>query len=295
MRIFFIINPRSGPSGARSNLLPAIEDSAKIAQEAVVCLTEEQGHATDLARDAVARGFTRVVAVGGDGTINEVASALIHTPVELGIIPRGSGNGLARHLAIPLRFTEALQVALNSDCVRPIDAGTVNGSPFFNAMGMGLDAEISYYFSHSKRRGLPVYLWTGLTRFLAAKPANYTVAANGKGHELNALMLTIANSDQYGNGAVIAPGAQVDDGALDLIGVRKVNVVGACLLGLRLFKGSFDTSSAVTRVRASQFEIKREQPALVHLGGEARMEEANLSVKVLPKSLRVVVAAKAGA
>ena len=289
MRLIF--NARSGRFQRNTRLLPLLRNFvAARSSEAELHLTEGPGHATVLARAALQSGCHRIVAVGGDGTVNEVAQALRHTPGVLGIVPTGSGNGLARHLSLPAAASAALDLATAAHPrIADLDTGAVNGRPFFNAMGLGLDAEISRRFNRLTRRGLPAYLRTALGAFLARQTEPCVIAAGGHSEALDILLIAIANSDQYGNGARIAPGARADDGQLDLIAVGPVGLLAAPVLAARLFLGSFDRSRAVRRLKGPRFRIERAEPGPIHTDGEVHPEGAHLEIIVHPRSLRVVI------
>jgi YegS/Rv2252/BmrU family lipid kinase len=290
-RMLFIFNPCSGRN-RNSRLLPLLRDAiSRRGLAAGLVTTEGPGHATELAREAVAGGCRRVVAVGGDGTMNEVAQALVHSPATLALVPCGSGNGLARHLGIPASPAAALELAGDPEAIGvPIDTGSVNGRPFFNAMGLGLDAEVSQRFNGLTRRGLPAYLRTALDVFFRRARERCTITAGGVATEIDVLLVAVANSDQYGNGAFVAPGARADDGLLDLVAVEPVGAPGALVLGIRLFLGSFDRSRRVHRIQGKHFKIERSSAGIVHTDGEIHHTGAVLDIAVHPASLSVVVA-----
>jgi YegS/Rv2252/BmrU family lipid kinase len=261
----------------------------------LVC-TEGPGHATEIARDAVAAGCLRVVAVGGDGTVNEVAQALIHTPAAMGLVPCGSGNGLALHLGLPKAPASALELAAGGEGrVAEVDTGTANGLPFVNAMGLGLDADVARRFNGLVRRGLPAYTRTALSAFFSRSTERCRVSAGRQPETIDVLLIAVANSDQYGNNAKIAPHARVDDGVLDLVVVRPVGLFAACVLGARLFLGSIDRSGRVRRMKGAKFLIERPAAGLIHTDGETHMAAACVEVVVRPRSLRLIVPADCAA
>jgi diacylglycerol kinase family enzyme len=222
--------------------------------------------------------------------MNEVAQALIDTPAALALVPCGSGNGLALHLGLPLAPLAALDVVAQiGGLVRAVDTGSVNGRPFFNAMGLGLDAEVSRRFNHLTTRGLPAYGRTAFAAFSQRRSERCTLTVGDHSETLDILLIAVANSDQYGNRAFIAPGASVDDGQLDLIAIRPVNLLKAAILGSRLFFGTIDHSPHVHRLRGSRFIIQRESAGLVHTDGETHETGARVEVLVHPRSLRIVV------
>ena len=297
MKIRFIFNPKSGRPRRNAGILPLLREFvAAQSVEADICCTEGPGHATEIARDAVAAGFPRVVAVGGDGTVNEVAQALIHTPAAMGLVPCGSGNGLALHLGLPKTIAGALQLAGDaSGRVAEMDTGTANGLVFVNAMGLGLDAEVARRFNTLARRGLPAYARTALAAFFSRKTERCLIVSGSQRETIDALIVAVGNSDQYGNNARIAPNARVDDGLLDLIVVQPVDLIAACFLGARLFTGSVDRSKRVRRMKGARFLIERPAAGLIHTDGETHMAGAAVEVLVQTRSLRIVVPAKCAA
>jgi YegS/Rv2252/BmrU family lipid kinase len=291
VKTLFIFNPHSGRNRRDPWLISAI--GAFIAEhrlDADLVSTTAPGHATELARAGIATGCGRIVAVGGDGTMNEVAQTLIGSPAALGLVPCGSGNGLALHLGIPTAPRRALALLADERSrVAVIDTGTANGRPFCNAMGFGFDAEISHRFNRLTRRGLPAYLLTGHAAFRSHRPETCVIHGGGRRHELAAFVVAIANSDQYGNHALIAPGARVDDGLLDLVAVRPVGFLGALPLVARLFLGTIDGSARVLRLRDRRFVIERPAPGLIHTDGETHATDSVVEIIVRPHSLRLVV------
>ncbi len=284
----FIFNPRSGHNARNPWLLGhARAFIAEHRLDATVVPTERPRHATELARRAIDEGCELVVAIGGDGTMNEVAAALVGSSATLGLIPCGSGNGLGRHLGIPGPGKGAFR-ALLAGHTRLIDTGLVEGHPFFNAMGLGFDAEISARFNALTSRGLPAYARTALRTLFGYRPATYTIRAdNGPALHTPAFIVAVANSDQYGNDCFIAPRARVDDGLLDLTIVRHLTPFNALPLAERLFTKRIDGSPSIARLRAAHFVIERSAPGLLHTDGEVRDCGARIEVRVLPASLRI--------
>ena len=254
-----------------------------------VSVTTGPGHATALAREAVAAGASTVVAVGGDGTMNEVAQALIGTAAALALVPCGSGNGLALHLGMPRALDAALALAAGRGRVVTIDTGVVEGRPFINAMGVGLDAEVSHRFNRLTRRGLPAYVRTAVAAWRGLRTERVRIDSAGGVLDTDAFLVAVANSDQYGNHARIAPGARVDDGQLDLVAIRPVGLLGAAVLAGRLFAGTLLASPRVQHLRATEFTLRREAAGLIHTDGETHLAGENLRVAVRPRSLRIWV------
>lgn len=285
----FIFNPRSGHNAKNPRLLDRARDFIREhALDADVVLTERPRHATELARQAVADGCGLVVAIGGDGTLNETAAGLVGTEAVFGLIPCGSGNGLGRHLGIPGPGKGAFRT-LVSGRVRAIDTGLVNGIPFFNAMGLGFDAEIADRFNHLTRRGFTSYARTTVGMLFRYRAETCHIQNGTTSLDTTAFLLTIANSDQYGNDCFIAPGASVDDGELDLTVIKRAHLLNAAPLAVRLFRKTIDGSSSVARLRGSRFTITRRAPGLIHTDGETHRTGATLEITVLPRSLRIMV------
>lgn len=289
MKARFIFNPRSGHNVRNPYLLDrARRFIAEHELDASVIPTEGPRHATQLAREAVEGGCSLVVAIGGDGTMNEVATALVGTEAILGLVPCGSGNGLGRHLGIPGPGRGAFRTLLNG-VPRLIDTGLANGIPFFNAMGIGFDAEISHRFNRLSRRGIGAYFRTTFNAFFRFRPQRYVIRDSHVRVETTAFIVSIANSDQYGNDCFIAPGAQVDDGRLDVTVLKSVDVFNAVPLVVRLFTKSIGGSPSVARLRGSHFVIERPHPGLLHTDGETHETGASIDVSVRPRSLRIMV------
>lgn len=289
VKVCFIINPRSG---RRSNN-PSMVDRAKLflgthQLEGRVILTERPFHASELARTAVADGFDLVVAVGGDGTINEVGCALIGTRATLGIIPRGSGNGLGRHLGIRHGAEHAFDT-LRVGRTLEVDTGVVNGLPFINVMGVGFDAELSRRFSTLASRGLRAYVRTAAGLFLSYRSDTYTVRMQESELTATAFLVAVANSDQYGNDCYVAPGASMSDGLLDLTLIKEFSWLRLPSLATRLFTRTVDGSPLVSRLRASSFVIERSGDGPIHTDGEVHVTGRQLKIAVHRASLRVKV------
>lgn len=290
MKSLVVFNPRSGRSGRNAQLLPILRDFVGANRDLRLALTEGPGHATVLAREGVAAGCACVIAVGGDGTLNETAQALVDAPADLGLVACGSGNGLARHLRLPLQPVEALRL-LGSGTARRgiIDTGVADGKPFFNAMGLGLDAEVSRRFNRLTRRGPLAYGGAVWEAYRATPPESCVICSADERHPFRAMLIAVLNSDQYGNNARIAPGASVVDGLLDLVAVPPTSLWGAPGMALKLFAGTFDRIEGVRRLRSDRFRIERARPGLIHTDGETHEAGATVEVAVRRASLRVLL------
>ncbi len=291
MKTRFIFNPRSGRNRTRPALAGQVRDFiAARSLDADFAATEGPGHATVLAREAALAGTEVVVAIGGDGTMNEVAQGLVHTPAALALVPCGSGNGLARHLGLPRALLAALQLATGAGGrIVEVDTGTANGRPFFNAMGLGLDADVSLRFNRLTRRGLPAYARVALAALRGLRPERCTLTCGDRRESVDVLLVAVANSDQYGNNAKIAPGARVDDGRLDLVAISTGSWLSVAAIAPRLFLGTLDQSPLVTRLTGTRFTIDRMAPGLIHTDGETHETGARVVVEVQPRSLRIVI------
>ena len=286
--ILFIINPKSGTDKklyVRQIIVKKI-DVSKFSYQ--VLYTEYAGHAEVLAREAVEKGTDIVVAVGGDGTVNEVARALIHTQTALGIIPCGSGNGLARHLQLPMDPEGAIQM-INEACIKSLDYGTMNNLPFFCTCGMGFDAFVSMKFANSGKRGLLSYIENTLRETLTYKPDTYTLTLDDQQIEQRAFVIACANASQYGNNAFIAPAATMSDGLMDITVLEPFSAIEAPQLALQLFNGTLTTNSRVKTFKARKAHIKRLSKAPVHVDGDPLLTDTVIDVEIHPKGILMVV------
>ena len=294
MSVTIIINPVSGgarPDTARkrAELAAAVVDAH--GDRAEVFVTERAGHARDLARAAVVRDVRLVIAWGGDGTINEVASALTFDEVPLGIVPAGSGNGLALELGIDRRPEHAIADALRAE-PRPMDVGEIDGRLFVNIAGVGLDAYVAAQFNQpgNTRRGLLSYARITGRALLAYHPARYRLAFGTARSEVRAVLVTIANSPQYGNNARIAPLARLDDGELDLVVVEERSRLRTLVSLPHLFRGTAERVPGCTITRVTHGTIEADLPMTFHVDGETVHGGTRLRVRIHPAALRVAVA-----
>lgn len=247
------------------------------------------GHASALATEAAEQGYYAVIAVGGDGTMNEVARSLINTHVHLGIVPFGSGNGLARHLGIPMN-TEKSLLYLNTARPLRMDACTVDGIPYFCTSGVGFDAQIGHCFAEATQRGFSSYAKITLREFASYRPQRYQVTADtGLPSEVEAFMITCANASQYGNNAYIAPQADVQDGRMDVCIMRPFPLWAMPLIAYRIFTRTAYKLPWWSSVRCSEAVISRDIPGVIHLDGEPGNAGKQIVYKVLPSVLSVLV------
>lgn len=286
--VLLIINPISGTlnkEGLERFVRTRLHDLGWMVD---VAYTKGKGDATCLAQGAVARGLDGVIAAGGDGTVNETASALRNTNMPLGIIPMGSGNGLARHLGIPLDPRQAIDVILKgntSDC----DFGTVNSHPFFCTFGVGFDAAVSEKFAAQHRRGRMTYIRSVLSEYIKYKPEVYTISANGKILTEEAFLIAVCNASQYGNNAYIAPSASITDGLLDITIVHAGSPLDMAFVGTDLFTGEINSNMMIHSFRAPAAVIYRSGEGPAHLDGEPITLDDVMSVKCHAGALRLFV------
>ena len=287
-KIVFIVNPISG--GKSKTFIPSLIDRYLDHRQfdASIIFSERIGHAYLLAKEALENSADVVTSVGGDGTINEVASATALSGKIMGIIPCGSGNGLARTLKIPLNHIEAIK-RINVGNTLAIDCGVLNGKKFFNMAGLGFDAHISALFAKDKSRGLKGYLKSTFNEISTYKPENYLIEIDGKIVEQKAFMLSIANSSQYGNNVHISPNALVADGLLDVCLVKPFALYKFPNLGLRMLNKTIHNSRQITILKGQHIKIKREKSAWVHLDGEPFMMDSEICIDVNPLCLNLIV------
>ncbi len=289
MKTLFIVNPVSGTAGRRKKVIPAIESFIqRHSWDAEIAQTGHPGHAREIAHSAVSRGVELLVAAGGDGTINEVACSAHTSGLTIGILPCGSGDGLARHLKIPRDITAALEV-LRTGKAMDIDVGTANGTLFVNVMGIGFDAELAQRFNALKRRGLAGYMWTGTAGFLKHRAGSYRLENGSKSAGLSAMLIAVANASQYGNNAIIAPKACISDGKLNLVCLPPVRFSRLPSTARHIFLGSIDRIRDVVCWQGAKFTIQRSLPGIIHTDGEVHHTTATVTIEVLPAALRVMV------
>ena len=247
--------------------------------------TEYVGHATEIAQMAVSQGIEKVVAIGGDGTVNEVGKGLIGSETALGIVPIGSGNGLARHLKIPLKTERAIQFAVNQPVVE-IDVCFLNDIPFFCTAGVGFDAEVAHEFSKQPFRGLKTYAKMALKSFRTFKPESYHFDNHV---DKTAFAITFANATQYGNNAMISPKSKIDDGLIERVILKPFPFGAAPIIGVRLFRGTLPNSRYIEMESAEEFLLKSEKNFLVHYDGEPlQMNTNEIKITIKKQSLKVI-------
>jgi YegS/Rv2252/BmrU family lipid kinase len=291
-KVLFIVNKFAG-TGYKPELEGKILDACNLYNvECTIEYTQRRAHASELAQDAQQRNFSLVVAVGGDGTVNEVAKGLLNSSVPMGIIPRGSGNGLARHLGIPMKITEALDSLFNSRVIS-MDTCTFNGHLSINVSGIGFDGHIANLFGELKNRGLAGYVKLALSEFIRFKPLNASLIADGKHYQRNVFIIAIANSSQYGNNAKIAPGASVCDQYMNITLLKKVPAYRLDFI-YALFRGNISNSRYCETLQASTLTISVQQPVAYHIDGEPSGVADTFNIVLNPACLKITIPDVAG-
>ncbi|RYG15961.1 MAG: diacylglycerol kinase family lipid kinase [Chitinophagaceae bacterium] len=286
--ILFIINPISG--GKKKVQIPALIDSYldKEKFNANYSFTEYAGHAGELAEEAGNKNFDIIVAVGGDGTINEIAAKVMQLRKVLGIIPFGSGNGLARFLKIPMNTKKAIQL-INDYNLLTIDTAILNDRFFFNMAGMGFDAHISSVFAGNKSRGLNGYVELGLKEIMDYKAQPYQIEIDGTAYQRDAVVLSIANSSQYGNNVHISPKSSLVDGLLDVCIIKPFPMYRLPMLAYQMISATTHKSDMVEIISGKKIKITRKQEDSVHVDGEPFVMGKEINAEVIPASLKIIV------
>ena len=286
-RIVFILNPISGTHSKKE--IPGLIDKLldKEQFDYKLRLTEYAGHAAEIAKESAAEGIDVVVAIGGDGTVNEVARSLVHTETALGIIPCGSGNGLARHLCLPLDIKSAIQI-INACRIDDFDYGVINGLPFFCTCGMGFDAFISLKFAEAGKRGPITYVENVLKEGLNYRPETYEVEDEMGAKRYKAFLIACANASQYGNNAYIAPGATMKDGMMDVIIMEPFDTLEAPQIAADLFMKTLTNNSKIKTFRTKSLRIHRETEGAIHYDGDPIMTGKDVDVHIEHMGIKIV-------
>jgi diacylglycerol kinase (ATP) len=291
-KVLFIINRYAGTSFQSAVEGRIITACAKLNLECTIEYTNHRGHATELAQHAVADGINRVFALGGDGTVNEVAQGLIHTDTALGIIPKGSGNGLARHLQIPLHVRGALEL-LDQHQVIQMDTLLINQQLSVNVSGIGFDAHVASQFGKNGKRGLLNYVRLVAREFSRYKEFEVQATIEEKTWTQKSFVIALANSSQFGNNARIAPLASVLDGEMEVCFVRKAPLAVAFGVVIKMFMGKTQHSHWVDVRKTKQFRVVCQSPLAFHIDGEAHPPAKEFNIEIQPASLKVIVPATA--
>ena len=289
-QIVFIVNPISGTNRKKRFDALACKIIDKDKYEYEIIRTEYAGHARELALRYAGEGVYACVAVGGDGTVNEVAGALVGRETSLGIVPCGSGNGLGRHLCLPMSMKGALGI-VNQGFVDTFDYGLINGHPFFCTCGMGFDAHVSMLFARSGKRGLATYARTVLSEGMKYKGEEYDVSledGTGTPQHLKAYLIACANAAQYGNNTYIAPGASMQDGLLDVIVMEPFGATAAPKMLMELFTKAILRNRHVRHFQVRSLHIHRAQEGPVHFDGDPAVMGTDIDIQIVPRGLHVL-------
>ena len=291
-KIVFIMNPISGTSDKKDipYLIEELLDQEQF--DYSIRETEYAGHAYEIAKESKEQGIDIVVAVGGDGTVNEVGRALVHSNTALGIIPTGSGNGLARHLLIPMKIKGAIQV-LNDYEITDLDYGIINEHPFFCTCGVGFDAFISEKFAEAGKRGPITYLENILKEGLKYEPETYEIEAENGTIKKKAFLISCANASQYGNNAYIAPQASMSDGMIDVIIMEPFDALEASQISIEMFNKTLDKNNKIKTFRSKEIKIYRKAPGVIHYDGDPIDTGKEIVVTLKEKGIKILTNPKA--
>jgi YegS/Rv2252/BmrU family lipid kinase len=288
-RIAFIMNPIAGTKSKEAawsyiGQVFGLSPDHELTMYTTACANDGYRKALQFANER----YDVVVAVGGDGTVNEVARGLLYSQTALGIIPMGSGNGLARHLRLPMNFRKAIET-IRSGSVQRIDAAEINGKIFFCTAGVGFDALIGNLFNQRGKRGMYHYIGLSTQKVLRYVPREYLIHIDGNSMRRKAFLITVANASQWGNNAYIAPEANISDGWLDVVILNEYSLIEAPILLPRLFTRSIHKAWSTEVLRGRHIQIIRTKDDYVHFDGESAIMGKSVDIRVIPLSLSVII------
>lgn len=289
-KILFIVNPISGHKDKKNfpSLVESLIDKEKY--DYSISWTEYGGHAKELAREAIASGVDVIVAVGGDGTINEIGTAMLGAEQTFAIVPCGSGNGLARHLHIPLKAEKVITEVINKGVKSKIDTASINGVPFISIGGVGFDAIIADYFAKDPNRGLKTYVKLVTERYFKFQPEKYHLILDDDTEiDCEPLFISFANSNQFGNNAVVSPLASLNDGLLDVCVFKKPSFISIPDVAVKLMTSRIDHSKIVDIYKAKKIKVIRQKEDIANVDGEAMMMAKDLDIEIKPLSLNILL------
>lgn len=284
-QFLFVVNPNSG-LGKYKKLEQILRKEIDASESYELVYTDYPGHAKEIAQ-ANSGKFDVIVAVGGDGSINEVGQGLIGSKAALGIIPVGSGNGLARSLKIPLSIRKAIQTLISAE-IRTIDSIRINDEHFFNVGGIGFDANIGHLFDATEKRGFLSYLKIVIKAYFSYKSMTYSLFIDGYFHEIKAFLISFANSNQWGNNFYISPLSRIEDGKLEVCVLKPFLLFYAPIIAFALFTKTIHKLSKASFYSAKTVVVKNEERLQFHIDGEPRITTKDLKIEVIPKTLHVV-------
>lgn len=289
-KILFIVNPNAGKK-ISGKLIETIRNEFPSSIHNDITIWKDRQHFHEITQSLKTGGYTDAVAVGGDGTVNQVAKTILNTNIALGIVPAGSGNGLARSLGISVKTEEAIkQIALGN--TRVIDSGTVNTIPFFCTSGVGFDAHIGKLFATSAKRGLQSYVKITIREIFNYKPTHYTIQIDGKEIKREAFLITVANAGQYGNDFYMAPQALLNDGLFHLVILKPFSLLKGLGTVIKVLQKKAHKASLIETFTGKDIIIKREEEHSIHYDGEPGTQGRELHYEMHPLSLKVIVGNK---
>ncbi len=291
-KLCVIINPVSGT--ASKNRIPELIE--KILDptlfESKILYTEYAGHAFQLTKEALDNKTNYIIAAGGDGTVNQIAQTMVHSDAALGIIPLGSGNGLARDLGIPMDVKKAIET-IAKEHIMTIDYCKANEYFFFCTCGLGFDAKVSNRFSKEKKRGSISYVKSAISEYINFIPDSYEIVLDNETIiQEEAFLVTCANASQYGNNAFIAPNANIRDGMIDVVIMAPIHPIEVGNVAIQLFTKQINNNSKCTRYRTQKAIIKRNKPGPMHIDGEPVHAGKDISIQTIPSGLHVITPEK---
>lgn len=289
-KVWFIINPISGIE--KKDFIPEIIKTELDATlfDYDIKYTTSKGHGFLIGKEAIEKKIDIVCAVGGDGTVHDVATSLIGSEVILAILPAGSGNGLARHMHIPLDLRKAVR-CINSNYVIQMDTGRINNLAFLGIGGFGFDALIAKRFDEDTKRGFWMYVKHVLKEFFRFHPINFTIDTNGEVRNIRALLCTIANTSEYGKGFIISPKSDPTDGKLEMVLLKPFSFWRIPFVANNYFKGKMQRPalSEVISFKSATIEMNT---SLGHYDGEPTVVPNRVTIEVVPKSLYILIPKK---
>jgi len=289
-KLLFIVNPNAGKKISER----IIDTIRKVFPENIyyqIVIWKDKDHFKEVLDILRSQDYTDAIAVGGDGTVNQVAKSILGTNICLGIVPAGSGNGLARTLGLSMEVEEVIKQIAEGK-TETIDSGNVNGIPFFCTSGVGFDAHIGNLFATSVKRGLKSYVKITVSELFKYRSKKYKLKFNGKEIERKAFFITVANAGQYGNDFYIAPGAKMNDGLFHVSILRPFKFYEVIGLLSKILRKKADQSKLIETITCSELTIEREEKDVIHFDGEPALTEKNVTFKCVPASLKVIVGEK---
>lgn len=285
-KVLLIVNPISG-TRSKSGIEEAFSTSMRRSgANYEIARTGKAGDARRFAKEAVDKGFVAVVVAGGDGTVNEVGSSLIGTNTALGLLPCGSGNGLARTVGVPQDMDIALRLIENgfaTDC----DCGIADGIPFFCTFGLGFDAAVAEKFASSPRRGYMSYIRSALEELINYRPSNYSISIGGREITKEAFIIAVCNTSQYGNNIYVAPEADITDGKLDITVVHSHKPLDLAVAGMSMMSGIIAPGRVMVSLRTPEVTISRNSDGPVQIDGEPMDMGRRIQISCLPSALTI--------